>query len=214
MQDELWLILKSQPGVGVLIIDCDGLVLFANDQARQIYYGDDFNPVGQTIEEIEGPEFAAERMPVIHQVIETGKPMILRHVRGGRHTEAMIWPMQKREDHKPRIICITRQLLKADDAAADGYPCFESRLVDLGPLDVLTRRELEVLAMVGHGVPLKSVAKQLGVAQRTVERYRTDISRKLNIHSIAEAAQLVQVAGLTASDAKLPRLHRWRDPNR
>lgn len=214
MQDELWLILKSQPGVGVLIIDCDGLVLFANEQAKQIYYGNDFNPVGKTIEDIEGPEFAAERMPVIRQVVETGKPMIIRHLRGGRNTEAMIWPMQTREQHKPRIISITRQLLKADESTTNEYPCVESRLVDLGPLDVLTKRELEVLAMVGHGIPLKSVAKQLGVAQRTVERYRTDIARKLNIHSIAEAAQIVQVAGLTASDANLPRLHRWLDPTR
>ena len=59
-------------------------------------------------------------------------------------------------------------------------------------------------------MPLKAIAAQLGVAQRTVERYRTDIARKLNINSIAEAARLVQIAGLDASDAQLPRLHRWR----
>ncbi len=46
MNDEFWLILKSQPGIGILIIDIDGLVLFSNDQAREIYYGGDFNPVG------------------------------------------------------------------------------------------------------------------------------------------------------------------------
>jgi len=68
------------------------------------------------------------------------------------------------------------------------------------------------LALVGHGETLKSVARQLGVAQRTVERYRTDIARKLSINSIAEAARLVQVAGLEATDARLPRLHRWRQP--
>lgn len=59
---------------------------------------------------------------------------------------------------------------------------------------------------------MKAIAKQLGVAQRTVERYRTDIARKLHFNSIAEAAQIVQVAGLEASDANLPRLHRWKEP--
>ena len=211
MHDEFWLILRSQPGVGVLIIDRDGLVLFCNEQARTIYYGVDFNPVGKTIVDIEGPEFAAERMPLIRQVIDNGDPVLIRHVRGGRHTEAMIWPMHDVEDRKPRVMAVTRQLLEADEPT-EPYRCVESKLVDLGPLDALTKRELEVLAMVGHGVPLKAVAKQLGVAQRTVERYRTDIARKLNINSIAEAARVVQLAGLEATDAQLPRLHRWRQP--
>lgn len=211
MNDEFWLILKSQPGVGVLIVDRDGVVLFCNEQAREIYYGHNFNPVGMTIEEIEGPEFAAERMPIIHKVIQTGEPIVLRHVRGGKHTEALIWPMQKIEGRKDRIIAITRQLLEPEDSK-DHYECVDSKLVDLGPLDALTRREIEVLALVGHGMPLKAIASHLGVAQRTVERYRTDIARKLNINSIAEAARIVQVAGLDASDAQLPRLHRWRKP--
>jgi len=156
--NEFWLILKSQPGVGVLIVDHDGVVLFCNEQAKEIYYGHNFNPVGMTIEEVEGPEFAAERMPVIHKVIPTGEPIVLRHVRGGKHTEALIWPMQKIEGRKERIIAITRQLLESDSAHKD-YESVDSGLVDLGPLDALTRREIEVLALVGHGMPLnQSVA--------------------------------------------------------
>lgn len=208
MNDEFWMLLKSQPGVGILIIDIDGVVLFCNEQAKKIYYGNDFNPVGKTIEEIEGPEFAAERMALIREVIATRKPVMIRHIRGGRHTEAMIWPMQPVPDRKPRIISVTRQGLD-DVEPGVVYRTVDSKLVDLGPLDVLTRRELEVLAMVGHGVPLKTIAKELGVAQRTVERYRTDIARKLRVNSIAEIAQIVQVAGLDVSDCYLPRLRRW-----
>ncbi|MBL8818009.1 MAG: PAS domain-containing protein [Planctomyces sp.] len=92
MNDEFWMLLKSQPGVGILIIDIDGVVLFCNEQAKKIYYGDDFNPVGKTIEEIEGPEFAAERMALIREVIATRKPVMIRHIRGGRHTEASVCP--------------------------------------------------------------------------------------------------------------------------
>lgn len=209
MNDEFWMLLKSQPGVGILIIDIDGVVLFCNEQAKQIYYGDDFNPVGKTIEEIEGPEFAAERMAVIREVIATRRPVMIRHIRGGRHTEAMIWPMQPVHDRKPRVISVTRQGLD-DIEPGVAYRTVDSNLVDLGPLDVLTRRELEVLAMVGHGVPLKTIARELGVAQRTVERYRTDIARKLRVNSIAEIAQIVQVAGLETSDSDRQRLRRWR----
>jgi len=212
MSEEFWSLLKSQPGVGVLIIDAEGVVLFCNEQAREIYYGQDFDPVGQTIEEIEGPEFAAERMPVIKQVIESGKPIVIRHIRGGKHTEAVVWPMEPVPDQRSRVISLTRQSL-APGSEATNLQAVESKLVDLGPLDVLTRREIQVLTLIGHGVPQKKVAADLGVAQRTVERYRTDVARKLKVNSIAEIAKLVQVAGLTVSDSELPRLHRWRSPD-
>jgi DNA-binding CsgD family transcriptional regulator len=212
MSNEFWTLLTSQPGVGVLIIDEDGVVLCCNPQAKQIYYGDNFNPVGKTIEEIEGREFAEERMTVIRQVIESGNPVILRHIRGGKWTEAAIWPMEPVADRKKRIISITRQGID-ETPASDPLPVFDSGLIDLGPLDVLTRRELEVLRLVGHGSPLKSIAKELGVSQRTVERYRSDISRKLGVTSIAEIARLVQLAGLEISHADMPRLNRWKGTN-
>jgi len=209
MTNEFWTLLKSQPGVGILIIDEDGLVLYCNPQAQQIYYGNDFNPVGRTIEEIEGKEFASERMPVIRQVIQTRKPVLIRHIRGGKWTEAMIWPMEPVPDRKPRIISVTRQGLETTEPGV-AYRVVDSSLVDLGPLDVLTPRELEVLCLVGHGVPLKAIAAELDVAQRTVERYRSDISRKLGVNSIADIARLVQLAGLEIPHADIPRLNRWR----
>lgn len=114
MQEDFWLILKSQPGVGVLIVDIEGVVLFCNDQARSIYYGNGFNPVGMTIKDVEGKDFADERMPVIREVIETKEARILRHIRGGRHTEATLWPL----DHKPGALPRSHH----DHSAASGSP--------------------------------------------------------------------------------------------
>lgn len=208
MSSEFWNLLKSQPGVGILIIDQDGVVLYCNAQAQEIYYGDNFNPVGKSIAEIEGEQFASERISIIRQVIESRQPVMIRHIRGGRWTEAMIWPMEPVESRKPRIISVTRQGLQPTDP--DSVPVVDSALVDLGPLDVLTTRELEVMCLVGHGMPLKAIAAELGVAQRTVERYRSDISRKLGVHSIAELAHRVQLAGLDLEHTSLERLHRWR----
>jgi DNA-binding CsgD family transcriptional regulator len=174
-------LLKSQPGVGILIIDIDGLVLFCNKQAKQICYGDNFNPVGKTIEEIEGPVFAAERMPVVRQVIETRQPAVLRHLRGGCWTEAMIWPMEAVDEKKPGVISVTRQGVDVVEPGVD-FRVIDSNLFDLGPLDSLPPRELEVLTLVGQRSPIKAIAEELGVAQRTVDRYRSDISRKLGLH--------------------------------
>jgi hypothetical protein len=120
----------------------------------------------------------------------------------------MIWPMEAVDEKKPRIISVTRQGVDVVEPGVD-FRVIDSNLVDLGPLDSLTPRELEVLTLVGHGSPIKAIAKELGVAQRTVERYRSDISRKLGVTSIAEIARLVQLAGLEIPHTDMPRLNRW-----
>ena len=209
MSDQFWDLLRSQPGVGVLIIDVDGLVLYANGQARTIYYGDDFNPVGLTIEDVEGAAFAAERMRVIREVVETGKPQSIRHIRGGRLTQATISRMEPVPGRKPRVISVTRQGL-VDEPLPEDMPVLNSELIDLGPLDVLTPREVEVMSLIGNGAPLKAIANLMGISQRSVERYRTDIARKLQVNTLAEIARLVQRAGLEWKDTFSERLHRWR----
>ena len=82
----------------------------------------------------------------------------------------MIWPMEAVPQRKSRVISVTRQGVDVVEPGVQ-YRVVDSNLVDLGPLDVLTRRELAVLALVGHGTPLKAIAKELGVAQRTVDHH-------------------------------------------
>lgn len=209
MHDELWNILKSQPGVGVLVIDYDGRLTYMNLQARMMYFGTDFDPTGQTVEEFEGPEFAAERLAVIRKVLDTNQPMSIRHMRRGKRTEATLWPLKDSTSGARSVLVIARQLVGEVEREPE-IPVFESQLVDLGPLNVLSRRELEVMALIGHGVPLKSIAHQLGISQRSVERHRTSITRKLKLGSTAEIVQLVQTAGLELKDADLQRLKQNR----
>lgn len=211
MHDELWTILKSQPGMGVLIVDNEGRLKYMNPQARQIYFGSDFDPTGRTLEEVEGPEFAAERLAVIRKVLETNQPMCIRHMRRGRRTEATLWPLKDTVNGNRNVLVITRQVLVGNEDKSQ-IPVFDSQLVDLGPLNVLTRRELEVMALIGHGMPLKSIAHQLGISQRSVERHRTAITRKLKLGSTAEIVRLVQTAGLEMKDADLLRLRRSQRP--
>ncbi len=58
--------------------------------------------------------------------------------------------------------------------------------------------------MVGHGVPLKSIAREMGVAQRTVERYRTDIARNSRSTPSPKSPASSQTAGLDVSDSFRP----------
>lgn len=208
MVDELWDILKSQPDVGVAIVDVAGGVHFANPQLHRLYGWSGGEVAGRTIAELEGPEFAAEWLQVIQQVASsrTKTPVVVRHVRGGRYTETVLWPLPQKEAPRPCVLITTRQGDPSN--TPEEWPVFESQLVHLGPLDVLTPRELEVMILIGHGTPLKVIASELGLSQRTIERYRTAIAQKLDLDSLAEIAGLVHLAGLTIHHARLPRVRK------
>lgn len=52
-------------------------------------------------------------------------------------------------------------------------------------LEVLTKREREVLNLIAKGMTSQEMAKQLYLSPRTVETHRANIMHKLNIHTTA-----------------------------
>jgi DNA-binding NarL/FixJ family response regulator len=54
------------------------------------------------------------------------------------------------------------------------------------PIQSLTDRELEVLSLIGRGLPTARIAGQLHVSVKTIETHRDKIKRKLNLDSGSE----------------------------
>ena len=54
------------------------------------------------------------------------------------------------------------------------------------PLPLLTRRETQVLELLGSGLSNKEVATQLHVSVKTAETHRTNLMRKIGAHSLAD----------------------------
>jgi DNA-binding NarL/FixJ family response regulator len=54
-------------------------------------------------------------------------------------------------------------------------------------LNILTRREREILTLLGEGLSNKSIAAQLYLSVRTVEGHIANLYSKLGIHSRTEA---------------------------
>jgi RNA polymerase sigma factor (sigma-70 family) len=50
----------------------------------------------------------------------------------------------------------------------------------------LSAREREVVQLVAEGRTNKEIATELGVSVKTVDAHRTNIMRRLNVHSVAE----------------------------
>jgi FixJ family two-component response regulator len=65
-----------------------------------------------------------------------------------------------------------------------------------GRFDALTPRELEVLEHVVRGRMNKEIADALQIHERTVKLHRTNLTRRLQVQSVAELTRLVEEAGL------------------
>ncbi|MGQ0703116.1 MAG: response regulator [Gemmatimonadales bacterium] len=66
----------------------------------------------------------------------------------------------------------------------------------LRAIDRLTEREREVLCQIAAGRSTKEVAAQLGIGRRTVETHRSNLMRKLGLHSVALLTQFAIREGL------------------
>jgi DNA-binding NarL/FixJ family response regulator len=93
-----------------------------------------------------------------------------------------------------------KDLVHAVEVLSQHKPFFTSRVTeilldhrggkvtDLGESirDRLTMREREILQLLAEGKTAKEVASMLGIATKTSDTHRTNIMRKLNVHSVAE----------------------------
>ena len=70
----------------------------------------------------------------------------------------------------------------------------------------LSRRERQVLVLVGQGHTNKEVAAQIGVGEKTVETYRARVAEKLDLHSRADFVRYALDLGLLTAGGERTKL--------
>ncbi len=58
----------------------------------------------------------------------------------------------------------------------------------------LSRRELQVVQLVAHGFANKSIAQELEISVKTIEKHRANAARKLGVGSTAEMVRMTVLA--------------------
>jgi two-component system, NarL family, response regulator NreC len=64
------------------------------------------------------------------------------------------------------------------------------------PWDTLTQREREVLKLIGEGNKSKDIADYLCISLHTVEKHRSNLMEKLNLHSVSALTSYAVEKGL------------------
>jgi len=77
---------------------------------------------------------------------------------------------------------------RAIQVSHTGQEAEQRRLALAARFDTLNAREREVLTMIVNGLPNKTIARQLGVCQRTAAQVRADVYEKMGAESAVELA--------------------------
>lgn len=102
------------------------------------------------------------------------------------------------KDEKLLVTVSALGLLEAIRKGSSGQPDTVSAVVATGrsrtrspEIEKLTPRELEIFTLIADGKSTKEVAGHLDIAVKTAETHRTNLMRKLKVHSVS---QLVRFA--------------------
>jgi len=79
------------------------------------------------------------------------------------------------------------------------FPEKEAKITD-ATYETLTSREQEIMVLLAQGLSTKQIAEKLFISPKTVENHRSNILRKLNIHSTLELVRYAARLGIIDVD--------------
>jgi DNA-binding NarL/FixJ family response regulator len=90
------------------------------------------------------------------------------------------------------------------DRVLEGYLEGRKTLKSTSSWDSLTEREKEIIKLIGEGYKNKEIADYLCISVKTVEKHRSNLMRKLDIHTASALATLAVEKGLVTKFRKTP----------
>ena len=207
----IWQALTKTEGVGICVLARDGGMVYVNETSLGLFFDRPIEYQGKTIADVHPPEYVSERMEMIRRVLDENRPLKIEHILHGRPIVSAVWPIRDVVPPYQRVLVISRRNSKVDFSGVrieSEMDVMETRYIDLGKLDVLSNRELEIMALIGHGLTVPQVAKILHRSQKTIENHKTSITQKLHLSGQADMVAIVTSMGLDVDDARRTRMKR------
>lgn len=147
---------------------------------------------GMTLADVLPEALAEERASHMRRALEAGEALTYDQMwRGGRYL-TQCFPLDEGSFGHRGWLVVIKPSPRPEEDGADAV----IHSGDLGDLSPLSRRELEVLRLLGFGLTTPQMAERLHRSPRTVEKHLDSIKRKLDIRTTAGLVRLSVERGL------------------
>lgn len=192
-------LLVDAPGV-MLLLDADGTVRSSTATARATWPR--LSNGATRLHDIIDAALAREWLTLLQAVIRDRSPLAVRGVVKGEWLWTTFRPIESSGSVSVLITIrpMTAEAIHTPPPGVDpAIRIVDAAQHDLGTLGQLSKREIEVLSLVGVGLTTGQIAKSLHRSLKTVENHRTSIGRKLNARSLLDLCRIARRAGMPES---------------
>ncbi|MCC5823622.1 MAG: LuxR C-terminal-related transcriptional regulator [Phycisphaerales bacterium] len=149
---------------------------------------------GTRLADVMTPDQARDREEMMRITLRTGRMAAHQQLWMGKRWLSRVWPLDPDYfGHEGVFILITRLTDSYDLGNAEVRL---ARTADLGPLEILTPRELEVFYYLAAGMTAGDVARALFRSEKTIGRHLENIHRKMGYTNRAELVRDAVECGL------------------
>jgi DNA-binding CsgD family transcriptional regulator len=178
--------LVASVGCALAVLSSDGSVAGGNARWRAMF-GSGARPEWLR---------AAEQDGLPRRARDARRSLVFRDTFAGVSCDVVLAPLEQ-----GRTLVSVNPVGAAQSSGEDpAWDRVELNGASWGPLDKLSKREREVLALLAAGMTIKRIAERLSRSEKTVEGHRDSIYRKLSVSSRAELAILAMRSGLALED--------------
>lgn len=216
--NEYALSLFMDTAASVVLVDDTMRVAAANPRALVALERVSKAPVGRHIAEFFPTDVAAERTQLLRRALDSSRPLRIFGMLSGVWSSVTYRPISINEGGQRAVLIVCPNAVHSQVAPNYTDPNYSIDTVrirhdDLGNLERLTERELEVLRLVGTGLSTNEIAHKLYRSHKTVDGHLLSIRKKLGNLSRVDLARVAINAGLTEmEDAEIPVVARRLQP--
>jgi PAS domain-containing protein len=189
----------SDPELGFLMLDQDGAILSANDNAADILLGLTADLlVGRRLGDLLPQEMVRERMDFVSYVLSAERSLLATSLFRGVRCRCILRRLPGDAGEAGHVLWTIRRApipWQPTDLHAM-IDVVDARELDWGPLEVLSEDERRAFALLAAGVPLEDASQRLASSVEALLEARDEIHAKLGTACPARLAQLAVAAGL------------------
>ena len=188
----------GMPGFAAVALDNSMRILWCNEEFARVHGSTPAQVVGSDLASKIATPMAKEREALARPAMDDGKSVSFVQLDRGIRWLTRVWPLDTQAFGKPGVFMVLKQgtVRRDRNAAAASLPL--AKVGDLGELDVLTPRELEVFYYLAAGMTVADIGELLHRSPKTVERHLESLHRKMNFKNRAELVREAVERGLVA----------------